>query len=124
MGAKATAQSKRFAGGKAGCTGSWKAEKVGGAYLSEKLRGKAEREATGERRLQHAVAGGGDDGPKLRSTASDSEGKEPKLRPTQESSSGYAPNSSRKRRELRTIGVKALQDRPKSIEPVGNRRNT
>jgi hypothetical protein len=100
---------------------------VGGAYLPEELGGKTEREAIEGRRLLEAIPNASDSGdsePKLHCTASNSEGKEPKLRPTQESSSGYAPNSSRKRRELRTIGVEALQDRPKSVEPVGNRRNS
>jgi hypothetical protein len=123
-----TAQGRRLGGG--GRTGmeNWKMREVGSAYLLEKLRGKAEREAIGDRRLQRVIAGDDeqepklhptasydDEEPRLQCTASDDDREEPKLRPT---NNGYAPNSSRKRRRSCAKGVEALQDSPKVIEPV------
>jgi len=84
---------------------------VGGAYLSEKLRGKAEKEAIKGQRLQHVATDDKDKGPRL----------EPKLRPTKgahKSDSGCGPNSSRKRSKLHADSVEAPRDRPKDIEPV------
>jgi len=84
---------------------------VGGAYLSEKLRGKAEKEAIKGRRLQHVATNNEDKGPRL----------EPKLCPTKgahKSDSSYGPNSSRKRSKLHANSVEAPQDCPKDIEPV------
>jgi hypothetical protein len=120
-----TAQGRRLGGG--GRTGieDRKTGKVGSAYLPERLRGKAEREAIGDRRLQRAIAGDDEQEPKLHPTASyddeelrlqcAADREEPKLRLT---NNGYAPNSSRKRRRSCAKGVEALQDSPKVIEPV------
>jgi len=68
------------------CIKDWKTGEVGGAYLFEKLRGKAEKEVGGRRLRQVAT---NDDGEGLRL--------EPRLRPTKgvcKSNSGYGPNSS------------------------------
>jgi len=84
---------------------------VGSAYLSEKLRGKAEKEAIKGQRLQHVVTDGEDKGPRL----------EPKLRLTKgvhKSDSSYRPNSSWKRSKLHVNSVEAPQDCPKDIKPV------
>jgi hypothetical protein len=70
----------------------WGTTKVGSAYLPEKQRGKSERVAVRHRKLQSGVA--------------DNDKTEPKLRPTD----NYAPNSSWKRRALRTDNVETLQD--------------
>jgi hypothetical protein len=85
--------------------------KVGGAYLSEKLRGKAEKEAIKGQRLQHVATNDKDKGPRL----------ELKLRPTKgahKSDSSCRPNSSWKRSKLHANSVEALRDCPKDIEPV------
>ena len=94
----------------------WKTREVGGACLFEKLRGKA----------RSGVASNDGEVPKLQRTASDDEQGKPRLPPTkgvQESGDGYAPNSSRKRRALRTDSVEALQDYPEGIEPVRSLRD-
>jgi hypothetical protein len=82
---------------------------VGSAYLPEKQRGKT-RVATIK-------------GRKLRPTTNDGSGKEPKLHLMEDTLLGpvsYAPNSSQKRRALRTSNVRALRDCPEGIELVGN----
>jgi hypothetical protein len=84
---------------------------VGGAYLSEKLRGKAEKEVIKGQRLQHVATNDKDKGPRL----------EPKLRLTKgahKSDSSCGPNLSRKRSKLHANSVKAPRDCPKNIEPV------
>jgi hypothetical protein len=83
----------------------WETTKVGSAYLPENQRGKSERVAVRHRKLQSGVA--------------DNDKTEPKLRPTD----NYAPNSSRKRRALRTDNVKTLQDCPEAIKLVGNSKD-
>jgi hypothetical protein len=118
MGREVTAQSKGASSMRMGCTENWNAREVGSAYLFEKLRGRVEREAIKGRRLQHTVAND-DDGPKLRCTASDSEEEGLKLRPAQEFRDSYAPNSSRKRRKLRTDSVEALWNYLEGIKLVG-----
>jgi hypothetical protein len=84
---------------------------VGSAYLSEKLRGKAKKEAIKGQRLQHVATNDKDKGPRL----------EPKLRLTKGAhkfDSSCGPNLSWKRSKLHANSVKALQDCPKDIEPV------
>jgi len=74
---------------------------VGSAYLSKKLRGKAEKEAIKGQRLQHVATNDEDKGPRL----------EPKLRPTKgahKSDSSCGPNSSWKRSKLHANSVKTL----------------
>jgi len=99
MGRETTAQSKRFASGGMDC----KTGEVGGAYLFEKSRGKAEKEVGG-RRLRQVATNDDSEGPRL----------EPRLRPT----SGYGPNSSRKRSKLDASSIGTLQDCPEGIRPV------
>jgi len=84
---------------------------VGSAYLSEKLRGKAKKEAISRQRLQHVATSDETKGPRLK----------PKLCLTKgvhKSDSGYKLNSSWKRSKLHANNVKALQDRPKDIKLV------
>jgi len=84
---------------------------VGGTYLSEKLKGKAKKEAIKGQRLQYVATNNKDKEPRL----------EPKLRFTKgahKSNSSYRLNSSRKRSKLHANSVKAPQDRPKDIKPV------
>jgi len=104
MGRETTAQSKRFASGGMDCIKDWKTGEVGGAYLFEKSRGKAEKEVMGGRRLRQVATD--DDGEGLRL--------EPRLRPTK----GVRPNSSRKRSKLDAGSVGTLRDCPESIGPV------
>jgi hypothetical protein len=110
---KGTAQGRRVASDcpHGGFRGKELILEVGGAYLSEKLRGKAEKEAISGQRLQHVATSDEAKGPRL----------EPKLCPTKgvhKSDSSYGPNSSRKRSKLHANSVEALRDRPKDIEPV------
>jgi hypothetical protein len=84
---------------------------VGGTYLSEKLRGKAEKEVIKGQRLQHVATNDKDKGPRLK----------PKLCPTKgahKSNSSYRPNSSWKKSKLHANNVKAPQDCPKDIKLV------
>ena len=57
---------------------------------------------------------------KLHCSVVDDDGTEPKLRPT---ANDYTPNSSRKRRVLRTSSVGALRDCSEDIELVGNSKD-
>ena len=100
------AQVKRVGGDGADGIRDWKTGEVGGACLFEKSRGKTVKGAIVGRKLQCIVA--------------DDDDEEPRLRPT---TGGYAPNSSRKRRVLRTNDVGTLRDCSEGIEPVGRLRD-
>jgi len=87
---------------------------VGGAYLFEKLRGKAEKEVGG-RRLRQVAANNDGEGLRLELRL------ELRLRPTKgvcKSNSGYGPNSSWKRSKLDAGSVRMLWDCLESIGPV------
>jgi len=81
---------------------------VGGAYLFEKLRGRAEKEVIGGRRLRQVATNNNSEGPRLEPRL------EPRLRPTK----GVRPNSSQKRSKLDAGSVRTLRDCPESIRPV------
>jgi len=66
------------------CIEDWKTGEVGGAYLFEKLRGKAEKEVIGGRRLRQAAANNNGEGLRLELRL------ELRLRPT----NSYRPNLS------------------------------
>jgi len=84
---------------------------VGGAYLFEKLRGKAEKEV-GEQRLQQVATNNNGKGPRLEPRL------ELRLHPTKRVCSSYRPNSSQKRSKLDASSVRTLRDCPESIRPV------
>jgi len=76
------------------CIKDWKTGEVGGAYLFEKLRGKAEKEVGGRRLRQVAT---NNDGEGLRLELKLELRLELRLRPTKgvcKSNSSYGPNSS------------------------------
>ena len=70
------------------CIKDWKTGEVGGAYLSEKSRGKAEKEVIGGRRLQQVATNNNSEGPRLEPRLELR--LELRLRPTK----GVRPNSS------------------------------
>jgi len=107
MGRETTAQSKRFASGGMDCIKDWKTGEVGGAYLFEKSRGKAEKEVGG-RRLRQVATDDDGEGPRLEPRL------EPRLRPTK----GVRPNSSRKRSKLDAGSVRTLRGCLEGIGPV------
>jgi len=94
------------------CIKDWKTGEVGGAYLFEKSRGKAEKEVMGGRRLRQVATDDDGEGPRLEPRL------ELRLRPTKGVCSGYGPNSSWKRSKLDAGSVGTLRDCPESIGPV------